>query len=45
MILRNFYTGRWFYSIGMIAVIIFLLSFALPVLFPVGWIVVLYGYY
>jgi uncharacterized protein (DUF58 family) len=40
MILRNFYTGRWFYSIGMIAVIIFLLSFALPVLFPVGWIVV-----
>lgn len=39
MIFRNFYTGRWFYSIGMVAVIIFLISFGLPVLYPVGWVV------
>lgn len=39
MILRNFYTGRWFYSIGMVAVIIFLISFGLPVFYPVGWVV------
>lgn len=37
MMFRNFYTGRWFYSIGMVAVIIFLISFGLPVLYPIGW--------